>query len=344
MRDPGLLAAGGLALLTGAAFAGKVRLIIDTDMLNFNDDPMAIGEANILQNWGEVELIGVLSCINSRYAPPGIDAINTYFGHPDIPVAVQKPIDNLTAWPDRPEFGDYLTGLTYNFTEDIRDGTYTPDPVSTYRFLLSTSANNSVTIAAIGFYNNLFHLMNSGADDISPLTGAELLASKVRELVVQANEEGASYNTGTFDPGFAQAVLNWWPGRVTFAADEVAENTVIGRRITTAADAGANPLAYALRASIGYGAAHPVWDAVAVYYAVCGLDDVFRWKYPRGGRATLDPAALAAWRSAAPDEPPGPQNALRFALPNTTFAARLENALLWEPGQPVPRARTWCRH
>ncbi|KAI1760296.1 hypothetical protein GGR53DRAFT_92402 [Hypoxylon sp. FL1150] len=335
----------GLAMLAAAALADKVRLIIDTDMLNFDDDPMAIGEANIFQNWGQVELIGVFSCINSRYAPPAIDAINTYFGHPDIPTAVRKPVDNLTTWPDYPEFGDYLTGLTFNFTEDVRDGTNTPDPVSAYRFLLSTSADHSITIAAIGFYANLFQLMSSGADAISPLTGAELLAAKVRELVVQANEVGSSYNTGAQDPGYAQAVLNWWPGRLTFVPDEVGGNTVIGRRVTTQLNPAANPLGYALRANIGYGAAHPVWDAVAVYYAACGLDDVFRRKYARGGRATLDAAATATWEDAPEGAEAGLQNAIRFAVPNTTFAERLEGILLWEPGRPVPRARTWCnRH
>lgn len=328
-------------MLTATTLADKVRLIIDTDMLNFDDDPLAIGEANIFQNWGQVELIGVFSCINSRYAPPAIDAINTFFGHPDIPTAVQKPVDNLTTWPDHPEFGDYLTGLTFNFTEDVRDGTNTPDPVSAYRFLLATSGDNSVTIAAIGFYANLFQLMNSGADAISPLTGAELLATKVRELVVQANDVGFSYNTGTYDPAYAQAVLNWWPGRLTFASDEVGENTVIGRRITTEPDPATNPLAYALRANIGYGQAHPVWDAAAVYYAVCGLDDAFRWKYARGGRATLDGSAVATWEDAPAGER-GPQNSIRFAMPNTTFADRLESVLLWEPGRPVSRQRTWC--
>ncbi|KAI1379948.1 hypothetical protein F4677DRAFT_408097 [Hypoxylon crocopeplum] len=334
----------GLAMFSNTAQAGKKRLIIDTDMLNFDDDPMAIGLANIFQNWGEVELIGVMSCINSRFVPPAIDAINTYFGHPDVPVAVQKPVDNLTQWPDHPEFGDYLTGLTYNFTEDVRDGTYTPDPVSSYRYLLSTSADNSITIAVIGFFDNMYHLLNSGPDQISPYTGAELLSSKVHEIVVQVNDVGWSYNTESSNATFAEVFLNWWPGKLTFASDEVGENTIIGTRITTELDVTRNPLGYALRANIGYGVKHPVWDAVAVYYAVCGLDDVFYWKYPHGGRVSLNGSAYASWENATDDtEGPGLQNSIEFKVPNTTFAARLENTLLWEPGQHVPKGRTWCK-
>ncbi|KAI2611827.1 hypothetical protein GGR54DRAFT_616916 [Hypoxylon sp. NC1633] len=299
MRVSMLLA--GLTALSSPAQAAKKRLIIDTDMLNFDDDPLAIGLANIFQNWGEVELIGVMSSINSRFAPPAFDAINTYFGHPDIPVSVQKPVDNMTQWPEYPEFGDYVTGLTYNFTEDVRDGTNTPDPVSSYRYLLSTSADKSIIIAMIGFFDNMYHLLHSGPDQISPHTGAELLSSKVSELVVQANDVGLSYNTNTHNCTFAQVFLNWWPGKLTFASDDVGDSTYIGRRITTKLDVRTNPLGYALRANIGRSATHQVWDAVAVYYAVCGLDDVFRWKYPRGGRVSLNASAYASWESVAPD-------------------------------------------
>ncbi|KAI1408237.1 hypothetical protein F5Y13DRAFT_204951 [Hypoxylon sp. FL1857] len=336
----------GLVALPSTVLAIKDRLLIDSDLLNFDDDPLAIGLANIFQSWDKVELIGVMSSVNSRYAPPAIDAINTYFGHPDIPVAIQKPVDNLTQLPEYPEYGDYMTGLTYNFTEDIRDGTRTPDPVSSYRYLLSTSADNSITIAVIGFHDNLFHLLNSGPDQISPYTGAELLNSKVRQLVVQANEVGLSYNTNTHNATFAQTVLNSWPGRLTFVSDDVAENTVLGTRITTELDVTKNPIGYALRTSIGYGQKHPVWDAVALYYAICSLDDIFTWKYPHGGRVTLNGSAFASWENAT--EPsstnsPGLQNSIKFKVSNETFAERLEDILLWQPGQRIPQWRTWCK-
>ncbi|KAI0835498.1 hypothetical protein F5Y06DRAFT_276457 [Hypoxylon sp. FL0890] len=336
----------GLAILPTAALATKKRIIVDTDLLSFDDDPLAIGLVNIFQNWGEVELIGVMSSINSRYAPPAIDAINTYYGHPDIPVAIQKPVDNLTQWPEYPEYGDYVTGLTYNFAEDVRDGTHTPDPVSSYRYLLSTSADNSITIAVIGFFDNLFHLLNSGPDQISPYTGAELLTSKVRQLIVQANEQGFSYNTNTHNSTFAQTVLNSWPGRLTFVSDDVAENTVLGSRITTELDVTKNPIGYALRTSIGYGQKHPVWDAVALYYAICSLDDIFTWKYSHGGRVTLNGSAFASWEDATAagnTTGPGLQNSIKFRISNATFAERLEDILLWQPGQQIPKWRTWCK-
>ncbi len=38
-----------------------------------------------------------LSGVSSRYVPPAIDAINTFYGHGDIPVAIQKPVDNAVS-------------------------------------------------------------------------------------------------------------------------------------------------------------------------------------------------------------------------------------------------------
>lgn len=137
---------------------------------------------------------------------------------------------------------------------------------------------------------------------------------------------------------FAQTVLNWWPGKLTFASDAVGENTVFGQRITTELDVATNPLGYSLRANIGYNQSHYMWDVAAVYYAVCGLDDVLGWKYPDGGRVSLNGSAYATWTDGT-----GLQNSVEFRVPNTTFAARLEDTLLWEPGNRVPRDRTWCK-
>lgn len=218
-------------------------------------------------------------------------------------------------------------------------------PVSSYRYLLSTSANYSVTIAVIGFFDNLYNLTNSGPDSISPYTGAQLLSLKVRELVVQAREERQSFNTGrgsATDPRYAEKILNEWPGNLTFVGNDVTSNTYIGARITTELDNATNPIAYAFGTNIGYNQTHQVWDAVAVYYAVCGLDDVFKWKYPGGGRVHLNASAYATWQ--VNETAPGWQNALTFSVMNTTFAERLEDTLLWEPGKDVPKKRSWCRN
>ena len=70
-------------------------LIIDTDFWSFDDDPLAIGLANIFETWGEAKILAIVSSVFAELVPPAIDAINTFYGHPDIPIAIQKPLNNL---------------------------------------------------------------------------------------------------------------------------------------------------------------------------------------------------------------------------------------------------------
>lgn len=87
-----------LDLMAVVSAACPKKLIIDTDFGSFDDDPLAIGLGNIFQLWGEVEILGIMSTLSDQYAPPAINAINTFYGHPDIPIAIQKPVSNLVSF------------------------------------------------------------------------------------------------------------------------------------------------------------------------------------------------------------------------------------------------------
>jgi hypothetical protein len=41
-----------------------------------DDDPLAIGLANIFQIWREAEILGIVSSVSAQYAPSAIDAIS----------------------------------------------------------------------------------------------------------------------------------------------------------------------------------------------------------------------------------------------------------------------------
>ncbi|KAL3427211.1 inosine/uridine-preferring nucleoside hydrolase [Phlyctema vagabunda] len=311
---------------------GRKKLIIDTDMLNFDDDPMAIGLANIFQRWGRVEILGFVSSVSSRYVPPGIDAINTFYGHGEIPVAIRKPVDNSTIDPDWPVYHEYLMGLTYNFPEDIRDGSNTTDPVTLYRNLLARSPDKSITIAIIGFFDNLFHLIKSGPDSVSPLSGVELLHRKVAELVVQGNDVGESFNLIQHNGTFAATVLNGWKGNLTFVPDAVGDMTYVGKRLTSETSP-ANPVAYTFETCIGYNKSHQAWDVAAMYYAICGLHPAFKLVHDHG-MVHVAPNGSTSWNDS--DAGLHSQNALNLAISNVTFASALEAILIWEPGHKKP--------
>ena len=61
-------------------------MIIDTDLSLYWDDVTALGMANVLQQRGKVEILGVMSDIRNTEAVAAIDAIDTAYGHSRIPV------------------------------------------------------------------------------------------------------------------------------------------------------------------------------------------------------------------------------------------------------------------
>ncbi|KAJ4990568.1 inosine/uridine-preferring nucleoside hydrolase [Stagonosporopsis vannaccii] len=302
-------------------------IIIDTDLLDFVDDPLAIGLANIFQKRHEAVIVGIASSVFSRYVPPAIDAINTYYGHGDIPIAIQKPVDNTTRNPTFPQENEYLTGLTFNFPQDIEDGSNTTYPVILYRKLLASSPDHSVTVANIGFHDNLYNLLRSPPDDISPLSGRDLVRRKVVEHVVQGNPNGTSFNFEGNDPKFAQFVLTHWPGLVTYVPDAIGSTVLFGSRLTTELNTTKNPVAYAAAKSIGVGKVHESWDSTAIYYAVRGLESVYRFERDRG-EIRFHENGTAIWDYGSRSRL---QRSIELRVSNTTFAAKLERLLLSEP-------------
>ncbi|KAF2835458.1 hypothetical protein M501DRAFT_962511 [Patellaria atrata CBS 101060] len=303
------------------------RLIIDTDLLNFVDDPLALGLANIFQSHNEIQILGIVSSISSRYAPPAIDAINTFYKHPSIPLAIQKPVDNSTIDPNYPEYPEYLTGLTHRFDQDINDGSNTTDPVSLYRKLLACAPDASVKIAVIGFHDNLYHLLRSRPDAISPLSGRALVKQKVAELIVGGTPSGMSFNFVEHPVEYAMYTLTRWPGLLTFFPDTIGDRVFMGARLTGERDPETNPVAYAFATNIGIGENHESWDVVAMYYVVRGLGDVYKFSKTRG-EVYFFPNGSAAWNDSSPSRL---QRVVDLKVSNVTLAKKIESILLWEP-------------
>ena len=74
------------------------------------------------------------------------------------------------------------------YPHDLRSGEDAPEAVGLIRKLLAAQADGSVTIAQVGFFTNLARLLDSPADEHSPLNGHELIAKKVKLLSITAGE------------------------------------------------------------------------------------------------------------------------------------------------------------
>ena len=67
-----------------------------------------------------------------------------------------------------------------------------PDSVAVYRQALVDADDHSVAISSVGLLTNLKALLMSEADDISPLSGYDLVAQKVKTLAVMGGKYPSS--------------------------------------------------------------------------------------------------------------------------------------------------------
>src|SRR3954471_4503696 len=77
-------------LLASTGLAAPVRLIFDTDIGNDVDDVLALGIIHALQSRGACELIAVTVTKDHELAGPFVDAVNTFYGRPAIPIGVVR--------------------------------------------------------------------------------------------------------------------------------------------------------------------------------------------------------------------------------------------------------------
>ena len=189
----------------------------------------------------------------------------------------------------------------------------------------------------IGNTINLYALMESPADSYSPLNGTELIKAKVAELAVQAAAIGKSYNLYSDEPQEAEVVIDEWPADVplTYIGSNIGGNVLFGSLLTTELDLAVNPVAYTFNHSVGYNMSYKTWDATAMYYAVRGLDDVYAYNFTKGH----DEANINATTQWVYNGYNSSENGVIFAengIGNASFASRLQEILLWQPGETIP--------
>ncbi len=151
-----------------------VKVILDTDFGDDGDDLLALAMLHHMQDMGECEIMAVGQANSNRESPGGIDVINTYYGRPDIPIGIVKT-------PLHGQADQYSTFLIENYPDmyDL-DLDKVPDAVDVYRQVLADAEDSSIVFIVIGFKKNMSALLKSGPDSISPLSGKELIAKKVR--------------------------------------------------------------------------------------------------------------------------------------------------------------------
>lgn len=193
-----------------------IKVILDTDMDSDIDDVAAMGLLHHFADLGEVEILATVSCSSDKRSIEVVDAINTYFNRPDIPVAVAPEDAPKHAWVLRTDV------LSKEFPHDA-NADNSPSAVKIYREILANQPDNSVVIISLGYLNNLKGLLLSKGDEFSPLTGAELVAKKVSSYYCMggsypADEIPSDVKYGNFrpDPVSTAYVNENWPTKMVY--------------------------------------------------------------------------------------------------------------------------------
>lgn len=201
----------------------EVKIIFDTDFGGDADDLGALAMLNHFKNKGEIDLLAVMCWSTEKYAVSAIDAVNTYYGNPNIPIAVRKGELHATPW-------NYTRVLAESLPHKLTSEE-APDATLMYRQLLSESEDQSVVIVAVGPYMNIKKLIDSGADELSALTGRELIEKKVKEFVLMGGQFPSGENEWNFNgdmPGVTKYVLENLNTPVTFLGFELGVSVKTG--------------------------------------------------------------------------------------------------------------------
>ena len=273
--------------------AANPRIIIDTDLSLWWDDATAVGMANVLQQRGQIRVLGIMSDVRNPIAVAAIDAIDTAYGHPNIPLGAVVDSSADTA------AHGYTDTLVEDLPHAVRSSAQVGSAVTLYRRLLAAQPDHSVTIVAIGGDTNLAGLLASGPGQGSSLAGRSLVATKVKQLVVEDGlfPNGAPPLTNeAIDPAATRTLVadNDWPTPIAWVDGLTGIQTRVGGDLCKTVGP-RNPMRIVYEAKFGCGApGDGDWDGPTLLYAIEGPRHVFV-ELGQGGAALVNPSGGLSW-------------------------------------------------
>jgi hypothetical protein len=280
---------------TAAPHPSGPSIIIDTDLSRWWDDATALGEANVLQQQGKVNVLGIVSDIRNPIAVAAIDAIDTAYGHANIPLGAVAHTDANTA-PHG--FSDVVA---QRLPHAVRNSDDVPEAVALYRRLLTNQPDHSVTIVSLGAYTNLAGLLASPSD-------RALVTQKVKRVVIMDGLLPGGVGPVTnqrLDLAAARTVVAGgpgtppWPTPITWVDGLSGIATRVGGTLCAKTPAN-NPMRIVYEALFGCG---PVkdgdWDGPTLLFAVGDIPHAFT-VLGRGGAVVLNAQGGLSWHSPSP--------------------------------------------
>ncbi len=263
-----------------------VKIILDTDMGSDCDDAGAFA---LLHRYADLGMAEVIGCIySSGKVPFGagiVEAINIYYGRPDIPIGayygdeVGDSIDWMTA--------EKFARDTVAFGNSIVYNTDAEEQTRLNRRLLVSHDDQSITYVTIGHTKGLYELLVSEPDDVSPLTGYELVNKKIKRWISMGGmdafneEQEFAHDWNLFlneSASYSKYLIENFPGPVYFS--DGGTNVMTGKSLKFTPPG--NIVRTIYRDWLWNTSKRTLddqrhsWDLIAVYFAVEGLGDFLK--------------------------------------------------------------------
>lgn len=260
----------------------KKNIILDTDIGGDCDDVLALAYLLQAHNKEMCNLIGITYGSFSARSPECIRAICRQYGHDDdIPVGILK--DYPEEYKDND--GVYAGAVAEAFP--VPELVYETAVNLMRKLLAKIKKTEKVTIVAIGPLPNISALLNSQADEISPLDGISLVKEKVKEFAVMgcdfSHENGinptnkdntpvAEWNIRC-DVEASKTLVLKSPVPIVFLPFEAGNNMITGAAMVKR-DGRTKPasLSYIIHGSSN---GRHSWDPATALYAVNGAEPWF---------------------------------------------------------------------
>lgn len=262
--------------------SGIPIVIFDTDLGNDIDDVLAL---QMLFNYAHEELIDLRGVTISKCNPHSIEVVDglcRYNGFEDMPLGYAyngvTPEDNSYLLPTLA--ATFEGRRLLNPKRTLSSGI--PEGYKALRKWLSGAADTSVVLIAVGPLTNIGRLIDSRGDEISPLSGVELMKKKVKLFEIMGGEYSRQYNDFaeyniTSDLAAAKSVIEKSPVGIIASGWEVGSAVRYPHEsiLQDFGDPLADPLCVAYMHYQPMPYDRECWDLTAVLDAVEGDNELF---------------------------------------------------------------------
>lgn len=234
------------------------KIILGSDWWTDCDDAVAV---RLLGNFHRKNIIDLKGIVLSACMPFSVPSLDAFLQVMNLHLPVGIDLD-ATDFGGNPPYQKRLAELPFA----VRSNEDAEDPVRLYRRILAE--NDAVELLEIGYPQVLAALLKSPGDDLSPLSGMELVKEKVPCLWIMAGKwdgDGERENNFCRNRRASEAasfLCKNWPGKIVFLGFEIGHTVITGSKLPPD-----DPLKQVL-ADHGHPNGRSSWDPMLVLLAV----------------------------------------------------------------------------